>query len=90
MHYFYLDPATASTRLMCRCLAYVCLDNFTSGYASSAEEATARRENYQFLSYAAYWPQHGDNCEIGQAELEFIHASLKLGICLAEETMASG
>lgn len=73
VHYFYLDPATASTSIMRRCLAYMCLENFTGGYASSEEEATARKETYQFISYAAYWPQHGVNCEIAQPEQELIH-----------------
>ncbi|KAJ5614448.1 hypothetical protein N7528_008102 [Penicillium herquei] len=66
--YFSLDPATATSVMMQKCLAYLCLDNFKSGYASKGDVYT-RFKRYKGLQYAAFtWPKYAAIVKIGDAE----------------------
>lgn len=73
VRYFSLDPATANAAILRRCLAYLCLDNFKRGYSSSMEECIARMEEYRFLHYVAYWPDHCASLELGENERRLIN-----------------
>jgi hypothetical protein len=69
--YFALDPYTADLRMMHRCLAYLCLDNFSHGYMA-AESPLELREKHPFLTYAAnFWPEHGSAC--GFSNMIMVH-----------------
>lgn len=72
--YFSLDPATADATIMRRCLSYLSLNNFKSGYSLSIDGTFTRLETYQFLSYATYfWPTHGAACELGDRERRLVN-----------------
>lgn len=63
---FGLDPSKADTIIMRQCLAYLCLDNFRSGYVSSTRLALKRIQDHPFLKYAAQlWALHAETCVFG-------------------------
>ncbi|KAJ5118756.1 hypothetical protein N7448_010464 [Penicillium atrosanguineum] len=71
---FSLDPTTANATIMRRCLTYLCLDNFKSGYVPTADESYARLEEYPFLEYAAYyWAIHAADCVLGEHERSLVN-----------------
>ncbi|KAJ5220394.1 hypothetical protein N7468_009598 [Penicillium chermesinum] len=59
VHYFGLDPKDADRMIMIKCLHYLCLENFRSGYVGSIDAMVERDEDYPFLDYAAnFWTVH--------------------------------
>jgi hypothetical protein len=67
---FALDATTADATIMRKCLTYLCLDNFKSGYGEFKKHTKVR----SFLYYAAYfWPKHGTHCEFGDSERELVN-----------------
>lgn len=71
---FSLDPTTANSTIMRRCLTYLCLDNFKWGYVPTTDESYARLEEYPFLEYAAgYWAVHAADCVLGERERSLVN-----------------
>ncbi|GLI75512.1 hypothetical protein PoHVEF18_003768 [Penicillium ochrochloron] len=67
---FALEATTADATIMRKCLTYLCLDNFKSGYGESKKHTKVR----SFLYYAAYfWPKHGTHCEFEDSERELVN-----------------
>lgn len=57
---FAFDVATANQAVMRRCLVYLCLKDFSTGYTVSMSAARELRRRHPFLEYAStYWAQHG-------------------------------
>ncbi|KAL1886818.1 hypothetical protein Plec18167_000753 [Paecilomyces lecythidis] len=57
--FFSLDHETADKTIMQQCLTYLCLDNFRSGYVSSADSIASRQDENPLLEYASYfWASH--------------------------------
>ncbi|KAJ5538442.1 hypothetical protein N7494_007921 [Penicillium frequentans] len=68
VRYFSMDPATANTTIMRKCLMYLCLDNFKDGYTKKGEISRLCR-TYRALRYATYmWAQYAAAAELGDAE----------------------
>lgn len=71
--YFSLDPTTANTTILRKCLSYLCLDNFKEGYSLDRREPHKYVSKYRFLWYAAhYWPNHASACDIGETEQKLV------------------
>ncbi|KAJ6114674.1 hypothetical protein N7486_000452 [Penicillium sp. IBT 16267x] len=70
--YFSMDPATANTIIMRKCLIYLCLDNFKDGYATKTE-ISRRWKKYPALRYATYmWPKYAAAAELGDTERSLV------------------
>ncbi|KAJ5909759.1 hypothetical protein N7504_004402 [Penicillium tannophilum] len=70
--YFSMDPATANTIIMRKCITYLCLDNFKDGYTSKGQIAR-RSKTYKALPYATYmWPKYAAAAELGDAERSLV------------------
>ncbi|KAJ5469660.1 hypothetical protein N7539_009278 [Penicillium diatomitis] len=66
---FALDPSTADTIILRKCLQYLCLDNFKYGYGEYRKHGKVRA----FLFYAAtFWPVHASRCVLGHVERDLI------------------
>ena len=73
VQYFSLDPSIANQIIMRSCLAYLCLDNFQSGYVSSRELSWQRLESHPFLEYAAqFWALHGKSCTFSGRDWQLV------------------
>jgi hypothetical protein len=76
--YFSLDALTANSMIVRRCLTYLCLENFKSGYAPSVDKHFSRLEEYRFLEYAAhYWPIHAAACKLDRRAGELVNKFFK-------------
>ncbi|KAJ5639397.1 uncharacterized protein N7484_007259 [Penicillium longicatenatum] len=70
--YFSMDPATANTIIMQKCLTYLCLDNFKDGYTSKGE-ISRRWRKHKALPYATYmWPKYAAAAELGDTERSLV------------------
>jgi hypothetical protein len=70
---FTLHPSTADRIIMRKCLTYLCLKNFQSGYISSADLLQKRLEINPFLRYAAdFWAVHGSSCVLNEEDRELV------------------
>ncbi|KAJ5918080.1 hypothetical protein N7454_010455 [Penicillium verhagenii] len=70
--YFSMDPKTANTIIMRKCLAYLCLDNFKNGYTSRAQ-IFRRLKNYKSLKYASFmWPKYAAAADLGDSERRLV------------------
>lgn len=72
--YFALDHKTADSTIMRRCLTYLCLDNFKTGYVPTAAACYARLDEYSLLKYAAhYWAVHAAACDLDEHERSLVN-----------------
>jgi hypothetical protein len=71
---FALDPKTADSTIMRRCLTYLCLDNFKTGYVPTAAECYERLDEYSLLKYAAhYWAVHAAACDLDEHDRRLVN-----------------
>ncbi|KAJ5092536.1 hypothetical protein NUU61_007406 [Penicillium alfredii] len=74
VQYFSLDPSTADSTIMRKCLSYLCLENLRSGYRPSPILAMQRLQEYPFLEYAAqYWALHGASCKFEDRDRQMVN-----------------
>ncbi|KAJ5289055.1 hypothetical protein N7478_002085 [Penicillium angulare] len=70
--YFSLNPHTSNARITRKCLVYLCLDNFKSGY-TSRQEIFRRIKQYSCLKYTAFvWPKYAATSNLGETERNLI------------------
>jgi hypothetical protein len=57
--YFFLDPSTAQSALIRKCLTYLCFDDFKHGYSERPEHLADLASQWPLLDYAVgSWPAH--------------------------------
>lgn len=74
VRYFSLNCTTADNTLMRRCLAYLNLENFQSGYSPHNHAYIRRLRDYPFLRYSAnFWALHGAASQFNEDDRQLVN-----------------